>query len=138
MKKIDFLIGGIILLIAIFIYLNFNNKYNSINNIELIINNEIIDNIDINNNCEYIITSDNVYIYIYKNDQLIKTIDNKYTKNIYNKVSVKDKTITISESNCKGKDCLYMKINDNVKLPIICTNGVVIKINKEDSSDIII
>jgi hypothetical protein len=42
-------------------------------------------------------------------------------------------------SNCVGKDCMHMEINEQHKLPIICTNGIVIKIsNKDNQSDIMI
>lgn len=138
MKKIDFLIVFLVLIISLFLFLSFNNTNNVSNNIQLIINNEQIDSLDINTECEYIINSDNIYIYIYKNNQLIKKINNKYIKNIYNKIIISNNTIVMVASNCKGKDCMNMKINNTTYFPIICTNGVVIKITNKQNSDIMI
>ena len=37
------------------------------------------------------------------------------------------------EANCKGKDCTYMIIDENRNLPIICTNGVIVSIIRENN-----
>lgn len=138
MKKYDFLIVGIVLIFSCFIYVLFNNKTNS-NTIQVIINNEVIDEIDIYDNLSYIIDSNDSEIIIYKNNKLIRTIKNTYRKDIYNVIIIKDSKVIMSQSNCSGKDCMYMEISQDKKLPIICTNGIVIKIsNNDNKSDIII
>ncbi len=139
MKKLDFLIlFGFILFISIIFLLFKTNNYTN-NDIQIIINNELIDNLTINDNNTYLINSDDSYIYIYKNKLFIKKIENKYKKNIYNIITIDKATIKMKISNCAGKDCMYMEINENYKLPIICTNGIVIKIsNNDNKSDILI
>jgi len=139
MKKYDFLIVSIVFIFACFIYIIFNINKTDSNTIQIIINNEIIDELDIYNNISYIIESNDSEILIYKNNKLIKIIKNTYHKDIYNIITIKDSKVTMSQSNCSGKDCTYMEISQNKKLPIICTNGIVIKIsNNTNSSDIII
>ena len=139
MKKLDFLIlFGVLLFISIIFLLFKTNNYTN-NDIQIIVNNELIDNLTINDNNTYLINSDDLYIYIYKNKVLIKKIENKYKRNIYNIITIDKSTIKMKESNCAGKDCMYMEINENHKLPIICTNGIVIKIsNNDNKSDILI
>lgn len=144
MKKLDYLIILIFILILSIIYIFIYNPYiKSINNnkIQILVNNHLIDEIDISSNKEYIIKSNNDLIEIYVNEILIKTIPNNNYKQIYNKIIISNNKVLITESNCKGKDCMYMEINQNKKYPIICTNGIVIKYSdrKNDySSDIII
>ena len=140
MKKLDFLIlFGVLLFISILFLIANNRKYDINNDIQIIINNEIIDNLSINDNNTYLINSDDLYIYVYKNGSLIKTIDNKHKKNIFNIITIDSSKIKMKESNCLGKDCMHMEINENHKLPIICTNGIVIKIsNNDNKSDILI
>ena len=138
MKKLDFLIVLGLLFIGFIIFLLFNDTSNS-NTIQIIINNEVIEELDIYNNTEYRIQSDEYNIYIYKNKVLIKKIDNEAKKDIYNVITIENSKVIMSESNCKGKDCMHMEITLDKKLPIICTNGVVIKIsNNDNKSDITI
>ena len=139
MKKLDFLILVGMLLFISFLFILFNNKKYVNNKLQLIVNNELIDNLNINESNIYLINSDDIYIYIYKNELLFKTVTNKYRKKIYNVITIENGTIKVTSSNCIGKDCMHMEINKNNNLPIICTNGIVIKIsNSNKTSDIMI
>lgn len=143
MKKIDCLIILLFIfvfsIIYIFIYKPYINNLNN-NQIQILVNNQLIKEIDLSINNIYIIKSNNQLIEIYENDKLIKTIPSN-NKQIYNKIIISNNKVLMKESNCKGKDCMYMEINKQSKFPIICTNGIVIKYsnkNKNYSSDIII
>lgn len=142
MKKLDYLIIVFVLVFACILFFVFYIPYmlNTNNKIQLIINNQIIEEFDISENIIYEINTINEEIVIYKNNTLLKTI--KYNnKNIYNKIEVINGQIKVIQSNCKNKDCMYMKINKSHKLPIICTNGITIKYKTNtynNQSDIII
>ncbi len=144
MKKIDYIIISFvlifILILYLFLYKPYINNTNDDTKIEIIVNNEYIDTISIIDiNCIYEIKSDKNLIYIYKNDILLKSIDNEKNIIIYNKIQITNNSVKVIDSNCKGKDCMFMEINIHKKLPIICTNGVIIKIVKNNNdSDIII
>ncbi len=142
MKKLDYLIILVVILFIGIIYLSIYKPYfNNINEnkILIIFDNQIIDEINISEERTYIIKTNNNNIDIYIDDVLTKTIPSN-NKNIYNKIVIKNNNVIMQESNCKGKDCMYMETNKISKLPIICTNGVVIKFstNNKYTSDIII
>lgn len=133
MKKSNFIVCGIIILFIVLFYTSiFVFKKNSNNNYQLIVNNQIIDIININENCIYNVESNGEIILIYKNKQLINKIDSN-NKIIKNTILVENKTIKMIEANCKGKDCTYMIIDENRNLPIICTNGVIVSIIRENN-----
>lgn len=143
MKKLDYLIILFVILfigiIYLFIYKPYYNNTNE-NKILIIFDNQIIDEINISEERTYILKTNNENnIDIYIDDVLTKTIPSN-NKNIYNEIVIKDNKVIMKDSNCKGKDCMYMETNKISKLPIICTNGVVIKFstNNKYTSDIII
>ena len=37
------------------------------------------------------------------------------------------------DASCKGKDCMEMEINKNKSMPIVCTNGIVVKVVLDSS-----
>lgn len=137
MKKIDYLIISIIMfVIAILFIYSYSGISNNNQIYQIIIKNQVVDEDNIYKQNKYLIDTQEGYIIIYKNDKIIKKIldDNL----IYNEIIVIDKTIKMKEANCKGKDCTFMIIDDNHKLPIICTNGVIVKlINDKTNSDIV-
>lgn len=140
MKKIDYLLMVVIVIfiivLFIFIYIPYMNNISN-NNIQIIINNQIVDEFNINDEYQYLIETKDNNIYIYRNSKLIKKI-NSNNKTIYNKIQVSNNEVKIIEANCSGKDCMHMKLNAYYKLPIICTNGIIIKYsNNNYNSDII-
>ena len=142
MKKLDYLIIlNVIFFIGIIYFLIYKPYFNNINENKILIvfDNQIIDEINISEERTYIIKTNNNNIDIYIDDVLTKTIPSN-NKNIYNEIVIKDNKVIMKDSNCKGKDCMYMETNKISKLPIICTNGVVIKFstNNKYTSDIII
>ena len=78
------------------------------------------------------------YVLVIGEDEYIDLKDGKWhhSEDILNSFEIK-----VIQSNCKNKDCMYMKINKSYKLPIICTNGMTIKYKTNtynNQSDIII
>ena len=135
-------IAVIILVLSIFFFVfrKYNHKSEDAN-IQIMYKNEVIDVIQ----CKEIFQEDKEYIYvingiddkiyIYKNDVLFKTIDNKNNNDFNNVIKMKDNKIYMEEASCKNKDCMKTIITSNSNLPIICTNGISIVISNE-SSDI--
>lgn len=112
MKKLDFVIIFIVLLISILIYSLYFNAYK-------------------------IKASDQLYVeVIYKND-LVKRI--KLEKDTYevididkdghhNQVTITYESIKMTEADCPDKYCMRMFMNYRSYTPIMCTNGVVVRI----------
>ena len=138
MKQKYFLI--IICIFAIFtLHKQESERHNNNANMQIILNDILIDEISLYENVEYTIDSDANFIYVYKNKNLFNTIENKKNKIVYNKILVQNGVVKVTESNCKGKDCMLMKIDKNTILPIICTNGLVIKlVDNKQYGDIIV
>lgn len=134
MKKLDYLIIIIIILFFLIVSYFVFKTNTSTDKIQIIVNNEIIDEISINDNYEYFIISENDIINIYKNNIIFKTIKyNMFNKQIENHIIVKDNKVIMAESNCSGQDCMQMELNSITKMPIICTNGIVIKFAKKEN-----
>lgn len=138
MKQKYFLI--IICIFAIFTLHKHESERRKNNaSMQIILNDILIDEISLYENMEYTIDSDANFIYIYKNKYLVNTIKNNKNKVIYNKILIQNEVVKVTESNCKGKDCMSMKIDKNTILPIICTNGLVIKlVDNKQYGDIIV
>ena len=109
--------------------------------IEISFKNQIIDEIDydkvfkelqeIKYEIKYV-HSENT-IYVYKNNVLKSELEYSGTKDFYNTILIKDGTIKMIEASCSGKDCMKMEINKNKTLPIVCTNGVNVRIKSKNS-----
>jgi len=143
MKKIDYLIIALILFFITLVYIFIYRPYISLSSdkLQLVINNEEIDDFYLHEEILYEIKSDSNQIKIYKNDILFKTINNENNRNIYSKIQIINRRVKVIDSNCIHKDCMYMEIKDIYKLPIICTNGIIIKYKDKktnNQSDIII
>lgn len=145
MKKIKALdIIFIVISIAILLcsYFFFYQRYNKTNEdsiIEIAFKNEVIDKLSaddaFNSNYIYEIKyiADKNTIYVYKNDALIKEISYHGPKDFNNTIQFKDGSIKMIEASCNGKDCMEMEINKNKSMPIVCTNGIVVRIILENN-----
>lgn len=77
-------------------------------------------------------------ILVYKNGSLYNTFSYDGAKDFNNTILIKDGAIKMIEASCSGKDCMKMEINNNKTLPIVCTNGVNVRVkNKNSEIDII-
>ena len=136
MKRIDYLIIGFVVIVGAILYLCMMREKTVTNTYQIIVKNQVVDEDYIYNKNNYLIESSNGYIYIYKNDSLLIKILNKDI--IKNEIEVCNNVIKMKNANCSGKDCTFMIIDSNHKMPIICTNGVVIKlVNRQTNSDIV-
>ena len=134
------LISLVIICILIF-FLVIKDKKISDGVIEISFKNQIIDEIDydkvfkelqeIKYEIKYVHSSGTIYVY--KNDVLKTEIEYAGTKDFYNTILIKDGTIKMIEASCSGKDCMKMEINKNKTLPIVCTNGVNVRIKSKNS-----
>lgn len=141
MKKIkilDITICIIALLILIFSYFFCFKKYTNnkdANIVEIYFKNELIDKMS----TDVAFTSDIVYeityqkdtgiIQVFKNNNdLIKEISYHGPSDFYNVIQMKDGNIKMIDASCRGKDCMEMEINKAKTMPIVCTNGLVVKV----------
>lgn len=137
----DFIIFAfvIIIIIMLFIFI-FKDKYES-SIVCISFKNEVIDEIDRNeifdSNIEtkYVIeyVKEDKKIYIYKNDTLFKEIINDDENSFRNVIVINNEGIKMAEASCKNKDCMRTIITKNSTLPIVCTNGIIIKLVDKDS-----
>ncbi|MFA6661734.1 MAG: NusG domain II-containing protein [Bacilli bacterium] len=136
--------GDIIILVSLFaiILVGFFVYYLVVktdsNTIEIVVKNEIVETTTLNNDATYKIYSseDLEDIYVYKDDELIKTINYKHSIAISNTIQIKDKTVNMIDANCNTKDCMKMYINESHKMPIICTNGVEVRVIENNEVDV--
>lgn len=129
------IISIIIIIISIFLFsfkkykVDLNDSY-----IEIIYKNEVVVKTQVNEEAEYEIKSsdDLKNVLIYKNDILIKSLNITVNDDFYNIIIIKDGVIHMDDASCKNKDCMKTEINETHTLPIICTNGVTIKVVSND------
>ncbi len=145
MKKWDYLIISIVGLIILVFFIVFYLPYRNIDlenaKVMIMINNQIIEELDLDENKEYdyvIKASKNSDILIYKNESLLKTITNTKNIEIDNNFMIKGYEIKMTNANCKHHDCMHMVINNQSTLPIVCTNGIIIKVINNSDIDIIV
>ena len=114
--------------------------------IEISFKNQIIDEIDCDSvfesldeiKYEIIYDHSTSIISIYKNGSIYKKIPYTASKDFNNTILIKDGSIKMIEASCSGKDCMKMEINKNKTLPIVCTNGVNVRIKgKNQEIDIV-
>lgn len=133
----DFIIIGTIVIIIILVFVMALNKY-SVNIddaiVEIVYKNEVVVEAKIDENAKYTIKSadDLTKVLIYKNDVLIKEIKVYLNDDFYNIIVISDSTIHMEDASCKNKECMKTDIDQNHTLPIICTNGVVVRLVEDD------
>lgn len=112
MKKLDYILIVLVTLIGLGIYaLYFNaNKINSSDTlyIEVLYKNEV------------------VYSFVFDEDISEEVIISR--DGIYNEVHITYEHVHMHEANCPDQYCMHMYMNYKHFTPIICTNGVVVRI----------
>ena len=53
-------------------------------------------------------------------------------KDFLNIIQIKNQEITMRDADCKNKNCTYMIINNNNVRPIVCTNGIIVRMSRDD------
>ena len=128
----------IILCSYFFFYKRYNNNSEN-STIEICFKNETIDKLSASDafssnyiyEIKYVASEETIYVY--KNDSLIKEINYHNSKDFNNTIQFKDGSIKMIDASCKGKDCMEMEINKNKSMPIVCTNGLVVKVVLDSS-----
>ena len=119
----------IVLSVFFFVFKKYNVKSED-TNIKIMYKNETIDVISakeiFQNDKEYryVIEGIDDKIYVYKNDILLKTINNQNKDDFKNIINMENNKVYMEDATCKNKDCMKTIIDDKSHLPIICTNGI--------------
>lgn len=136
MKKLDFVIIGIVLIVVSVLFGTYFHKLTVRPEramLEIVYQNEVVDTV------QYSKTLDAVYTFEALDDTHVKitiqtagkeqekTITARPPHHIHNVVTVRNGTIKMTEANCPHHDCLHMYMNGRVIFPIICTNGVMVR-----------
>lgn len=135
MKKLDYVVIIIVLLIGASVFASYFNKFNiDTENAKIGIYFQDVE-IDVLDYHENINTS---FTFKTKNKntlEVIKDVDGNITTKyididqnheIYNKVDITYDCIKMVEADCSNQSCMRMIMNNKVTLPIICTNGVIV------------
>ena len=63
-----------------------------------------------------------------------QSISYQYTfkEDFYNTISITEDEIKMIAASCKNHDCMRMRINHLFHTPIVCTNGIIVKIVTSD------
>lgn len=145
MKKADFLVITLVLLLSISFYVIYysNNLllYDSYG-VEIYYNNVLVYEQELKDDVETIIsleTNSGVLVLKIDNDadgtfDKTKTFDNIAinSKDIKNIVHIEYGNIHMEEANCENKLCLNMRIGLTLATPIFCTNDVLVKLVTND------
>lgn len=146
MKKADFIIIGLVLLLAIGFYSiyftkNLQMKESSNYAVEIYYDNTLVydTKLDEDINQKVKITSKDKLLHIEvdeNNDGIyeIKIVPKKISSNqeILNIVHIEYDHIHMEEANCKNKLCMNMRIGKNPMVQIICTNDIIVKLVSKD------
>jgi hypothetical protein len=146
MKKADFIVIGLVLLLAIGFYSiyftkNLQMKESSNYAVEIYYDNTLVydTKLDEDINQKVKITSKDKLLHIEvdeNNDGIyeIKIVPKKISSNqeILNIVHIEYDHIHMEEANCKNKLCMNMRIGKNPMVQIICTNDIIVKLVSKD------
>ena len=131
MKKLDYLIIGIVLMISIAFYFGYvSNKLEGDNiSVQVLYNNDVIYSVDLkeDTNIEVSITGSNDLLKINADGQEYEFIYD-ISKDFYNTVSITYDEIKMIDASCKNHYCMKMRIYKFLGSPIVCTNGIVVKL----------
>ncbi|HKM29705.1 MAG TPA: hypothetical protein VJZ51_03005 [Bacilli bacterium] len=131
MKRLDYLIIVLVMILSISFYaIYFANKTKGNDlDVEILYQNEVIYKTKL-------VKNTNITVEIIgENNVVTVVVDNKSTsfnytfkEDFYNTVTIIDDEIKMVAASCKNHDCLRMRINKMLRTPIVCTNGVIIKL----------
>lgn len=135
MKRLDFLIIFIIVFICASLYVTyFAYKPVDASKVEVYYQNTLLGRFSIEEETTIYIAGDRVTNTIkisFSNvEKEFKDLD--VSKDILNTILINNSEIKMVASNCPNHYCEAMSINKNSKRPIVCTNGIVVKLAKDD------
>lgn len=138
--KVDHLIIIVIALVLICLLFIYNDVNINESNIQIIFKNELIIEENIETENRYLIESNDEFnkISIYKNGILINEINIFTDRYISYEILISNNKVKVLKANCINKDCMNMYIDYYHLFPIICVDGLIIKVvDKENGVDIV-
>ena len=130
MKKLDYLIIIIVAIISISfytIYIVSKNLRDEVD-IQILYQNEVIYETPLTKETEitvFVVGIDNEVIVTV--DGQSKSYDYLFKEPFYNTILITNKEIKMIDASCKNHDCMRMQMNPLFHTPIVCTNGIIVK-----------
>jgi len=147
MKKMDFVMIILVLLIGVSVFTVYFKKYNvkiEDAKVEIYFQNVLIESVDMKEDINYTFTLetiDNNTLRVTKEQNGNITITNlsiPQKKEIYNKLIINNDEVKMIEANCDSKICLDMRLNRKITIPIICTNGVAAMLVANEGIEVVV
>lgn len=147
MKKMDFVMIILVLLIGVSVFTVYFKKYNvkiEDAKVEIYFQNVLIESVDMKEDINYTFTLetiDNNTLRVTKEQNGNITITNlsiPQKKEIYNKLIINNDEVKMIEANCDNKICLDMRLNRKITIPIICTNGVAAMLVANEGIEVVV
>lgn len=135
MKKLDYLIIIIVAIISISfytIYIVSKNLRDEVD-IQILYQNEVIYETPLTKETEitvFVVGIDNEVIVTV--DGQSKSYDYLFKEPFYNTILITNKEIKMIDASCKNHDCMRMQMNPLFHTPIVCTNGIIVKVVSRD------
>ena len=135
MKKLDYLIIIIVAIISISfytIYIVSKNLRDEVD-IQILYQNEVIYETPLTKETEitvFVVGIDNEVIVTV--DGQSKIYDYLFKDPFYNTILITNKEIKMIDASCKNHDCMRMQMNPLFHTPIVCTNGIIVKMVSRD------
>ncbi len=135
MKKLDYLIITIVAILSIsfyIIYIASKNLGDEVD-IQILYQNEVIYEMPLNKETEitvFVVGEDNKVIVTV--DDQSNIYDYVFKEPFYNTISITNEEIRMVDASCKNHDCMRMQMNPLFHTPIVCTNGIIVKVVSRD------
>ncbi|HRT68683.1 MAG TPA: NusG domain II-containing protein [Bacilli bacterium] len=135
MKKLDYLIIIIVAIISISfytIYIVSKNLRDEVD-IQILYQNEVIYETPLTKETEitvFVVGIDNEVIVTV--DGQSKSYDYLFKEPFYNTILITNKEIKMIDASCKNHDCMRMQMNPLFHTPIVCINGIIVKMVSRD------
>ena len=135
MKKLDYLIIIIVAIISISfytIYIVSKNLRDEVD-IQILYQNEVTYETPLTKETEitvFVVGIDNEVIVTV--DGQSKSYDYLFKEPFYNTILITNKEIKMIDASCKNHDCMRMQMNPLFHTPIVCTNGIIVKMVSRD------
>jgi hypothetical protein len=139
MKKTDILVIIIILLLSVGFYALYfsNNQLSGELMIVVYYKNQVIHEQPLNEDTDVIVDiyTEDQKLYVNVGDRGFKHfshISNVDSRHIENTIRITYGQTLMIHANCEDKLCMNMRIGSRASAPIVCTNGVLIKLQSEE------
>lgn len=135
MKKLDYLIIILVIIITAAFYVVYTT-YKTVGDavdIQILYRNEVIYEMPLTKE-----TNTTVFV-VGEGQEVIVTVEGQSThfeksvkEGFYNTILITNDEIKMIDASCKNHDCMRMRINHLFRTPIVCTNGIIVKVVSSD------